>query len=112
MKIRLVRRLLLSTRESEKKRRVNTFRITCASPSSMPNAAAGSIRASMQVRTRYFFAGGSAREPCVKVELYFSDAASRFFWIAVAIVGDLLLKMGLVETRADAELGRGLWECE
>lgn len=52
----------------------------------MPCAAAGSILASMQVMTRYFFAGGRARSPCVKLELYFSDAASMFFWIAVAIM--------------------------
>jgi hypothetical protein len=39
----------------------------------------------MQVRTRYFFAGGKANFPFVKLALYFSDAASTFFWIDVAI---------------------------
>lgn len=61
------------------------LRITCASPRSIPKAEAGSMRASMQVtvaqrgqlvckngvsetkdvQTAYFFAGGSARWPCV-----------------------------------------------
>lgn len=45
----------------------------------MPNADVGSILASMHVRTRYFFAGGSAREPLVNVELYFSDVLAMFF---------------------------------
>jgi hypothetical protein len=40
------------------------------------------MRASMHVRTKYFFAGGSAREPWVKDEEYFSEEASTFFWIA------------------------------
>lgn len=39
----------------------------------------------MQVRTRYFFAGGSAREPLVKVELYSCEAASRLFWMALML---------------------------
>ena len=58
------------------------LRITWASPREMPYAAAGSIRASMQVTshksvgvrrgkddepTAYFFAGGRARLPCVKL---------------------------------------------
>jgi len=36
----------------------------------------------MHVRTRYFFAGGSARCPWVKEDEYFSDEASTFFWMA------------------------------
>lgn len=39
------------------------------------------MRASMQVRTRYFLAGGKARWPLVKPELYFSEAASTFVWM-------------------------------
>jgi hypothetical protein len=72
----------------------------------MPNAAAGSMRASMQVRTRYFFAGGSAREPCVKVALYFSDAASTFFCIAVAIASDLLDLVGVGRWAIEGDCGR------
>lgn len=56
--------------------------MTWASPSPMPKARAGSIRASMHVRTRYFFAGGSARWPWVKEDEYSSEAASTFFWMA------------------------------
>lgn len=55
--------------------------MTWASPRSMPKAAAGLMRASMHVRTRYFFAGGRAREPEVKVEAYLSEAAERLDWI-------------------------------
>lgn len=36
----------------------------------------------MQVKTRYFFAGGRARWPLVKLELYLSEACSTFFWCA------------------------------
>lgn len=63
-----------------------TLRMTWASPSSMPNAAAGSILASIHVKTRYFLAGGRARWPLVNVELYFSEAASTFFCMAVIVV--------------------------
>ncbi len=58
---------------------VLTFLMTCASPNSIPNAAAGSMRASIHVRTKYFFAGGRASEPLVKDEEYFSEEASTFF---------------------------------
>lgn len=51
----------------------------------MPKAAAGSIRASMHVNTRYFLAGGRASEPFVKVELYCDEACSMFLWMAVML---------------------------
>lgn len=65
--------------------RVRTLRMTCASPRSMPKADAGSIRASMQVRTRYCFAGGRASEPLVKVELYCCEDTSRLSWMALML---------------------------
>jgi hypothetical protein len=37
------------------------------------------------IPTRYFFAGGRARLPCVKEEAYFSLEATRFFSTGVAI---------------------------
>ena len=33
------------------------------------------------LRTRYFFAGGRTRSPCVKDSAYFSFEEMRFFWI-------------------------------
>lgn len=69
------------------------LRITCASPSVMPNAEAGSIRASMQVKTAYFFAGGRARWPSLKVEAYFSFDLTRFSWSGV---GDIVLVVGFL----------------
>ena len=68
-----------STDETRFKDVLLTLRITCASPRSIPNALAGSMRASMHVNTRYFFAGGRARCPCVKDEEYASEAAWTWF---------------------------------
>jgi len=62
------------------------FRMTCASPREMPNAEVGSIRASMQVRTAYFFAGGRARCPSVKLDAYFSFDLTRFSWMGVGAI--------------------------
>lgn len=59
-----------------------TLRMTWASPSSMPNARAGSMRASMHVTTRYFLAGGRARWPLSKLAAYSAEAASTLFWMA------------------------------
>lgn len=36
----------------------------------------------MYVHTRYFFAGGSARSPCVKVLAYSAFFSRMFFWIS------------------------------
>jgi hypothetical protein len=63
-----------------------TFRMTWASPSSMPKAWAGSIRASIHVRTRYFFAGGRARWPLVKEAACWAEADSTFAWMALMVV--------------------------
>ena len=35
----------------------------------------------MHVRIKYFFAGGRAREPCVKEDEYLSEADWRLSWI-------------------------------
>jgi hypothetical protein len=71
--------------ERQDETRRHTLRMTWASPSSIPKAAAGSILASIQVTTRYFLAGGRARSPFVKEELYRSEEASTFCWIAVMV---------------------------
>lgn len=78
------------------------LRMICASPRSIPKAAAGSMRASIQVTlmrsvliikvrifnslpTRYFFAGGRARSPDLNSETYCSFFETRFFWFSVAM---------------------------
>lgn len=43
------------------------------------------LRASMQVTTAYFLAGGRAREPEVKEEAYLEFESMRFCWIGVAM---------------------------
>jgi hypothetical protein len=50
--------------------------LTCASPSCKPSAAAGSIRASMQVITITLRAGGNWRCPLLKEAAYFALACS------------------------------------
>jgi hypothetical protein len=45
---------------------IAALRMTCASPSSSPSARAGSMRASMHVRTAKRRAGGIARAPLSK----------------------------------------------
>ena len=66
-----------------------TFRMTWASPRLMPNAWAGSIRASMQVRMRYFFAGGRGSLAWVKVAPYFAEDHLIFCWMAVCAASDI-----------------------
>jgi len=58
------------------------LRMTCASPREIPKAAAGSMRASMQVRTRYFLAGGRAKEPWSNEETYSAFFLTRLSWMA------------------------------
>jgi len=52
---------------------------TCASPSLIPRAAAGSILASMQVITMTWRAGGSGRPPLSKLATYWALASSNCF---------------------------------
>ena len=78
----------------------------------MPKAWAGSIRASMHVRTRYFFAGGRARWPLVKEAENWAEADSTFVWMALMVVGLLGgydLKEGVVCWRRSVEGIKGGW---
>lgn len=58
----------------------------------------------MHVRTRYFFAGGSARCPLVKEDEYLSDAALTFFWMADMFEQSLPSMPGLVGLKKDLYL--------
>ena len=66
-----------------------TFRMIWASPRLTPNAWAGSIRASIHVRMRYFFAGGRASLALVKLVLYFADDHLMFCWMAVCAAAEV-----------------------
>lgn len=48
---------------------------------------------------RYFFAGGRTRSPFAKLLAYTSFFSSRFFWIAVAILGGLNSQLGKNDTK-------------
>src|SRR6202012_3125841 len=89
------------------------LRTTWASPRAMPKAAAGSMRASMQVTgrgervqvaswagtlpTTYFLAGGRARLPWSKAAAYCAFFSTRFCWTGVAMFRMFFLETLLMQ---------------
>lgn len=90
-------------------RQALTLRMTWASPSSMPNALAGSMRASMHVTTRYFLAGGRARWPLSKLAAYSAEAASTLFWMADILGVVVKARRWKVLSRPRRMVGAGRW---